>query len=143
MPRFSSLKHAPAETRRLLRERLSRHLGREPQGQAPAHGGRELTDDDMVRLLQNLEMGFGSEWARALAAYEAALPTDSNEPPLQERLDAGWGRLVWGRVKIPSGVGLALLRARTRAGAFRIILDERFVENYQLASGAHLEGELL
>src|SRR5580658_7876397 len=35
MPRFTSLDYAPAETRRLLRERLLRHLGREPQGRAP------------------------------------------------------------------------------------------------------------
>lgn len=143
MPRFTSLEYAPAETRRLLRERLLRHLGREPQGQDPGHGGPELADEAMVRLLQSLDIFFGDDWAHALAAYEAALPADGSEPTLQERLSAGWARLIWGRVKIPSDVGLALHRGRGRVGAFASVLDQRFVEHYKLTPEAHLEGELL
>jgi hypothetical protein len=143
MPRFSSIAHAPVETRCLLRERLLRCLGREPRNPAPAHGGQVLSDESMVNLLLSLKMEFGSEWTRALAVYEAVLPVDGNEPSLGDRLAAGWARLVWGRVKVSSEISLALHRARARAGAFAAILDERFIENYILKPEAHLEGELL
>jgi hypothetical protein len=143
MPRFASLKYAPAETRIVLRERLLRHLGREPQGRAAAHVGTVLTDEDMVRLLESLDLTFGSEWVRVLATYEAALPGDGSEPPLQERLDAGRGRLVWGRIKISLNIGLAFHRKVTHAGAFENVLRERFIENYRITSGVQLEGELL
>jgi len=102
-----------------------------------------LADEAMVCLLQSFDMGFGAEWARALASYDAALPADGDEPPLQERLSAGWARLVWGRVKVSMDVGVAFHRRRAHAGAFASVLDERFVENYRLTPEAQLEGELL
>jgi hypothetical protein len=143
MPRFTSLEYAPTETRRLLRERLARHLGHEPQGQNPGHGGPMISDEALVRLLQSLEMSFGDEWVCALAAYETARASDVNEPPLQERLAAGWARLVWGRIKVPRDVGLALRRRRSGLGAFVGVLDECLTERYRLMPGADLEGELL
>ena len=143
MHRFVSLQYAPAETRQLLRERLRRHLGREPWGQRPAHGGSVLTDEAMLRLLQNFDLSFGNEWAGAVAAYEAARLTDGSEPALQDRLAAGWARLVWGRVEVTSEVSLAFHRDRTRAGAFAAVLDKRFAENYRLITEAQLDDALL
>jgi len=142
VPRFASLEYAPTETRRLLRERLLRHLGQEPQAQNPGHGGPIIADAEMVRLLQSFDKAFGDEWACALAAYEAALPADGNEPPLQQRLADGWARLIWGRIKVPSEVSLTLHRRRAHAGAFASVLDGRFVERYRLRPEARLEGEL-
>jgi hypothetical protein len=143
MHRFSSLEYAPAETRRLLRGRFLRNLGQEPRGQTPEHGGSVLADEAMLHLLQNLDMSFGDEWVHALAVYQTASPVDHNEPRLEDRVAAGWARVVWGRVKVPTGVGIALYRGKARAGAFGSILDERFVEKYRLNPEAQLDGDHL
>jgi hypothetical protein len=143
MPRFSSIEHSPQETRRLLRSRLLRYLGREQYRQLPAHGGRCLSDETMLNLLQNLNAEFGSEWAQMLASYEAALSAKANEPTLQDLLAAGWGRLVWGRVKVSSEISLTLHRSKDRAGTFSAAFNNRFDEHYKLKQNSNLKGELL
>lgn len=143
MPRFSSLEYAPIETRRLLRERLQRQLGREPGFQAPEPDRPALDDEAMLRLLQNLNIGFGNEWARVLRTYQAALSSDVSEPSIEDRLAAGWGRVVWGRIKAPLNLSLAIRRAGAKVGAIARVLEECFVEDCRLVPHASLEGELL
>jgi hypothetical protein len=143
MPRFSSVEHSLPETRRLLRARLRRYLAWEPHHPQPAHNGRCLPDEAMLSLLQSLNLEFGSEWVRMLATYASALPPGSDEPPLQDLVAAGWARLVWGRIKVPSEISLTFHRAKDRAGTFAAVLNNRFDEHYRLKSDAHLEDELL
>ena len=143
MLRFSSLQHAPSETRRLLRARLQRQLGMEPVVQTPVPDGPVLDDEAMLHLLQSLDIRFGNEWPRALRTYEAALPSDGSEPPLKDRLAAGWARVIWGRLKVPLGVSLSLRAVVAKASAFARVLEERFAEEYRLVPGASLQGELL
>lgn len=143
MPRFSSITHAPTETRRLLRERLLRCLGREPRNPTPMHRGQFLSDEDMLNLLLSLRIEFGCEWPRAQAVYEGVLPADGSEPALKDKLAEGWARLVWGRVEVSSEISLALSRAKERTGSFAAVWEERFNEHYTLKPDANLEGELL
>lgn len=143
MPRFSSLDYAPSETRRLLRERLQRQLGREPGAQAPAPDGPVLGDEAMLHLLQSLDVRFGDDWVHTLATYQAALPSDGSEPPLEDRIAAGWARVVWGRVKISRDVTRSLRASSIIAGAFARVLEQRFIEEYSVARAENLEGELL
>jgi len=143
MPRFSSLEYAPSETRRLLRERLQRRLGSEPVVQAPGRATLALDDEAMLRLLQSLDIKTGDEWGCALETYQGAPASDGAEPRLEDRLAAGWGRIVWGRVRVPSQVSMALRGPGSNAGAFSRVLARRFVDEFRVMPDARLEGYLL
>jgi hypothetical protein len=100
MERFSSLSHVPAETRRLLRDRLRSFLPsyRNPRMRIE----RALLDDELaLRLLLGLQIDWGSDLDRARTTYEdKALPDDA-EPAFQDLIKAGWIRVVWGRISAP------------------------------------------
>jgi hypothetical protein len=71
MPRFSSLIHAPAETRRLFRERLGRFLNAERSPQAPDE--REKLDDELfLELMLGLDVQFDADVNAAHAIFDAA-----------------------------------------------------------------------
>lgn len=118
MERFTSLSHVPAETRRLLRDRLRRFLPsyRTP----PAMVDRALLDDELVLgLLLGMHIDRESELNRARATYEANALADDGEPSFQDLINDGWIRIVWGRVSAPIHMRVAAApeRPRTRFNA--------------------------
>lgn len=139
--RFPSLEHAPAETRRSLRDRLQRFLGHEPQIAVIGNDGPELRDEDMLRLLQSLDLQFGSEIGAATAAYDGA--AEGGECSFDKRLASGWARAIWGRVRIPREVNFAMIRSRREVGAFQAVLARQHQETIRLARPEELSAELL
>jgi hypothetical protein len=131
MPRFSSLKYVPAETRRILRDRLARHLP-VSRPRAPVRDSASITSDAIaLQVLERMTVVRQKDWAMADAAYRA-FPRSPNEPcDLQDAIDKGWIRKVWERAEIPEGVRMAALRAPTGdQDAFKALVkgihDERY-----------------
>jgi hypothetical protein len=144
MLRFSSLQHAPPETRRILRQRLQRYLGHEHSVHSVPSPDAALIDDEaMLRLLQGLVFGFGNDWSRMLAGYQAELTPGSGEPSFADRLAEGWGRVIWGRVNTSLGVERALRQNNLTESALSRVMKTRFTESYELHPDSELEGELL
>jgi hypothetical protein len=100
MSRFPSIKHAPSETRRLLRDRFDRKLRVHRQTHHLAPDAEVISDQLMLRLLQCLDVTFEAEWGRAEAAYGAGNPSSAEPKDLRALADAGWVRAVWGRVAV-------------------------------------------
>jgi hypothetical protein len=137
MPRFSSMKYAPAETRRILRDRFARYLPVLYTGPSRPNTGNLVRDEQLLNLLLNLDLVFESEIDRARATYEATLPPNSGEPSFDEVIEAGWLRVVWGRLAttfevdqraraVPPGTMTALVS----------LLTKRFKESHSLREAA-------
>jgi len=135
MQRLSSLKHVPAETRRLLRDRFARYLPSQysTSNRAGAAKGVTLPDELLLRLLLNLNIDFGSHLESARATYQAALPDNSSEPSLEDLIAAGWLRVVWGRISMSFELSRAArsVPAETMT-AFAALRAKRFDETYRL-----------
>src|SRR5258707_898234 len=71
MARFSSLTHAPAETRRLLRERLVQFLVAEHSPKAPDERPK-LADELFLALMLGLHIAFEGDVESARDIYDAA-----------------------------------------------------------------------
>jgi hypothetical protein len=140
MQRFSSLKHVPAETRRLLRGRFARFLP-SPQN-APFRAVKRVTlaDESLLHLLLNLSIDFASDLERMRVAYEGALPANSSELSLDRLVGAGWIRAVWGRISAPLDI------VRTASGetmpVFASLLAKRHDQFYHLADAVRGSVEL-
>jgi hypothetical protein len=143
MRRFSSMTYAPAETRRILRDRMARYLPVQHSAPARPNAGNLVRDELLLNLLLNLDIVFESDVDRARATYEAALAPDSGEPSFDEVISAGWLRIVWGRVATPFEIDQ---RARaTPAGtmtALVALLKKRFEESYVLGEAARGSADL-
>src|SRR5258708_3314700 len=110
MRRFSSLALAPAETRRTLRHRFRRFLRAQYGEFVEPTRGRLLQDEVLLRLLLNLNVEFESELEKAKATYAAALAQNPGEPSFDDVLEAGWIRIVAGRINIPFEVAQRAMR---------------------------------
>ena len=133
MQRFSSLKHNPAETRRILRDRFARYLPSDNTASSRMSRKITLSDESLLRLLLNLTIDFASDVERAHAAYTAALPLNSSEPSLDELIEAGWLHVIWGRISIPYEVVQAVHTATTGTmTTFSALLAKRHDETYRL-----------
>lgn len=75
MRRFSSMKYAPAETRRILRDRFARYLPVPPGAPTRPHSDNLIRDEQLLDLLLNVGIVFESDVDRARDTYNAALPT--------------------------------------------------------------------
>ncbi len=145
MQRFSSLKHVPAEARRILRDRFSRYL---PSQHATtihaAKGGRvTLSDELLLRLMQNLTIDFGSDIKSARATYIAALPPITSEPSLDDLMVDGWLRVVWGRISTPFEIAQVVRAAPAGAmTAFAAVVAKRFEQSYGLTDTARSDADL-
>src|ERR1700739_2862306 len=137
MRRFSSPELMPAETGVILRARRVRYLpvrNSRPMRPTPAN---MVPDELLLDLLLNLKIVFESEVERARAIYESALPNDKSEPSFNEVMEAGWLRVVWGRVATPFEID-----QRARAAppgsmtALNSLLGRRFDESYVVADAA-------
>jgi hypothetical protein len=91
------MKHAPAETRHILRDRFARYLPVTQSGPLRPNTGDLLNDELLLKLLLNLRVVFESEADRARAAYETVLSDNSSEPSFNQAMAEGWFRIVWGR----------------------------------------------
>src|SRR5437588_6177160 len=137
MRRFSTMKYAPAETRRILRDRFARYLPVLHIAPARPNAGNLVRDEQLLNLLLNLDIVFESEIGRARVTYEAALPPNSAEPSFDEVVAAGWFRVVWGRLATPFEID-----ERARAAppgtmtALISLLKKRFEESYVLSEAA-------
>ncbi len=143
MPRFSSMKYAPAETRRILRDRFARYLPVAKSAPARPNAGNLVRDELLLNLLLNLDVVFESDVDRARTTYEAALASDSGEPGFDEVLAAGWFRIVWGRLATPFEIDQ---RARAASPgtmtALVALLKKRFEESYVLGEPARNSADL-
>lgn len=136
MARFSSIKHSPAATRDILRDRLTRYLGSESRSSRAgrrARGDVNLSDELMLRLLLNLRIEFASDLDSARATYSSILSAKSNEPSIEELIDAGWLSVVWGRISASFDLVRAAEAATPPMSAFCSLLSSRFEETYRLA----------
>ena len=124
MSRFPSIKHAPSETRRFLRDRFNRKLGTPRQIRHLAENEEVMSDQLMLRLLQGLDITFEADCARAEASYGAANPADDEPMNLQALADAGWVRVIWGRVAIARDIRRAARQASASSmTAFETLLN--------------------
>ena len=134
-----------AETRLLLRDRFARYL---PSQHATsihaAKGGRvTLSDELLLHFLLNLRIDFESDFERARATYIAALPSNPNEPSLEELIDAGWLRVVWGRIS--TSFEIVQAARSSPAGtmtAFAALLAKRHEQAYHLTDAARSDTAL-
>ena len=82
----------------------------------------------MLRLLLNLRIDFASDVDSVRATYNSALSVTSNEPSLDEVIDAGWLTVVWGRISAPHDLVRAAEEATPPLGALCSLLKRRFDE---------------
>jgi hypothetical protein len=122
MARFSSLTHAPAETRRLLRERLVQFLIAEHSPKAPDERPK-LADELFLALMLGLHIAFEGDVESARKIYDAAAAGVADHPSLDNLLKEGAIRVTWGRVSMipphrrgevinPPPVGVIALRTQ-------------------------------
>jgi hypothetical protein len=142
MPRFSSLDHVPAETRRTLRDRFKRFLRAHGEAIEPTRG-RLLHDELLLRLLLNLRVEFESDLEKAKATYAAALAQNPGEPTFDEVIAAGWIRVVAGRISTPFEVAREAMRRSTGPmTALAALLKKRFEHRFVLNDTALNDTEL-
>lgn len=138
------MKHAPAETRRILRDRFTRYLPVTQHRHAALSGPAPVADELMLELLLNLDVAFASETFRARATYEEALPVSGDEPSFDDVIAAGWLRIVWGRIATPFEIDQ---RARTTPGnkltALDALLKKRFEETFSFGKPVRENADLL
>lgn len=99
MARFSSLTHAPAETRRLLRERLVQFLVAEHSPKAPEERPK-LADELFLTLMLGLHIAFEGDVESARKIYDAAAAGVVDHPSLDSLLKEGAIRVTWGRISM-------------------------------------------
>ncbi len=143
MARFSSIEHAPAETRRILRDRMQRFLGAETSHLRRISDEGLLADETVLALLEAVEVTFAADWTCMLEAYQAAQSSEEEQPTLQSLVARGWARVVWDRVQIAHEANRAL-RSTDNPGmdAFKRILKDRFAVRSGLVRDVALEGEI-
>ncbi len=140
MERFTSLSHVPAETRRLLRDRLRRFLPsyRTP----PARVDRALLDDELVlRSLLGMHIDRESELNRARATYEANALADDGEPSFQDLINDGWIRIVWGRISAPIHMRVAATSERPRT-RFNTLMAKRHGQTLRFSDDVRAQTDL-
>jgi hypothetical protein len=98
VPRFTSLQHAPAQTRSLLRDRLTRLLPVSRPPHLTSKGKSELSDEATLALLLRVRIQHGREEQVARTAYDAIRARHSGAPPFDDLLEAGWVSVFWRRV---------------------------------------------
>ncbi len=143
MGRFSSMKYALAETRRILRDRFARYLPVTQNALSAPKAGSLIPDEQLLELLLGLDILCESDIDRSRAIYDAALLPGGGEPSLDEVIAAGWIRVVWGRVTAPFEIDK---RARSKPDgkltALSTLLKQRFEQRYTVGEAAYANPEL-
>ncbi len=143
MRRFSSMKYAAAETRRILRDRFGRYLPVTQTGAVHPNAGALIRDELLLNLLLNLRPVLESDADRARARYEAALANNPAESSFDQTIADGWFRVIWGRIATPYEIDQ---RARAAPAdtmtALNALLKKRFEETYVVGEAAKSDPEL-
>jgi hypothetical protein len=139
MERFSSLSHVPAETRRLLRDRLRSFLPSYRTPRMPID--RALLHDELIlRLLLGLHIDWESDLDRARSTYEATSLQDDAEPAFQDLMRDGWIRVVWGRISAPVHMRAAASdNPRTR---FNALMAKRHGQTFRFSDDVRGQADL-
>ena len=98
MPRFENLRYSPSETRRILREHLSRNLPPSQWRGVQSRNPSSLSDESVLKLLLNLSIDFGNDPEKARTTYEDLRRQHTSAPAFDELVSLGWIRLTWGRL---------------------------------------------
>ncbi len=131
--RFTSLSHAPSETRRLLRDRFSRFLPSQHSSSVPPITQNVLPDELMLRLLSNLRVAFNNELEKAKNLYGDELLKHDGGLSFDELISGGWIRVVWGRVLAPFAISrTASSEPAGTMTAFLALLDKLYDQTYYL-----------
>ncbi|MBO7825943.1 hypothetical protein [Burkholderia pseudomallei] len=113
MARFESLKHVPAETRTVLRERFSRNLQGYRDARAPTQAERVFDDELVLKLFQHLKIARNDTPERASELYDELRKTDPGALSIQELVADGWVACGWRCLNIPGDVGRAIVKEGT------------------------------
>lgn len=108
MARFESLRHAPGETRKVLRERFSRNLHVYRQARPPSQAERVFDDESVLKLFQHLEVVSNDRPERARELYDEARKTNQGAPAFDELIADGWVARGWQCVSVPMELGRAI-----------------------------------
>ena len=131
MRRFSSLRYAPSATRGILRDRFNRYLPQRDVATTYPNQEVMVSDESMLRILQNITIEFRSDLSSARATYAAAISPSSTEPSLDNLDAAGWFRVVWGRITIPHTIAYTdHTRLKTSMPAFAELISKRHEQTY-------------
>jgi hypothetical protein len=141
MERFSSLNHVPAETRRLLRDRLRRFL---PSQHTPRmQAERAFLDDELIlRLLLGLHIDWESDLDSARSIYEAAATPGAGQPGFLDLIRDGWLRVVWGRVSAPVHIIHATGSDKPTAG-FTALMAKRHGQTFRFSEAVRSQADLV
>lgn len=135
MTRFESLKYAPAETRRILRERFARklHVIRQPRHLDPYLA---VTPDLLaLSLLAGTAVSHTADWAEAGLLHGSVVASPTEPADLAALEAAGWIRRIWGRVEIPMDLRVRGLRAAPGAmDAFKALVQGVHAQAFDFAA---------
>lgn len=140
MERFSSLDHVPAETRRLLRDRLRGFLPSYHTPRMPAE--RTLVADELaLRLLLGLHIDWESDLDAARSTYEAKSTPDAAQPAFRDLIRDGWIRVVWGRISAPVHMMRAAGSDEPTAG-FTALMAKRHGQTFRFSDDVRSQTDL-
>ena len=140
--RFSSLPHAPAETRTRLRDRMSRFLPALNAAQRSCQPATAaFSDETWLDLLLHLRIARGSDEAIARAVYANLAQEKSDELSFDSLIRDHLMRVVWGRVSVAFPVLQAAKARSAQLEAFNTFLGTRFSETYAFDAGVHRDPE--
>jgi hypothetical protein len=144
MPRFSSFKPAPRETRKLLRDRFSRKLllNKQPTLQSPNRSA--VADHLILKLLAGMKVTSNAEWRIAEATYAAAEHSAGEPADLQSLESLGWVRRIWGHVVTSSNIRTSAHRAPAGTmDAFKALFSTIHKQRFEFSAAARAEPGLV
>lgn len=135
MTRFESLRYAPAETRKVLRERFARNLLSYCPPQTPTTAERVFDDEAVLKLFQRLAVVSNDLPARARELYNNEREGGQNAPTVEELITQGWITAGWQRMSVSFDVArTAGTNSTGELAPFIAWLGVRHDSSYQLRS---------
>jgi hypothetical protein len=143
MTRFESLQYAPAETRRILRERFTIKLRVTRQPYFRETDLAVTPDALALELLAGTAITVNAAWAEAEILHKAVVPSPG-EPADFLALEAeGWGRRIWGRIALPRDTRVMALRAPAgEMDALKALVQRVHDKRYEFQAVVRLGPEL-
>lgn len=144
MTRFESLNHAPAETRKVLRERYERNLRAQRQQRAPTQAERVFDDELVLKLFQNLIVLSNNAPGLARQFYEEASEHAQGAPTLDELIAEGWIASGWKCLSVPFDVARAATNENnSRLAPFVAWLNVRHDSKYRIRNLSDADEQLV
>lgn len=130
MRRFASFNFAPSETRRLLRDRFSRHLPSRQYMASKPPAVVALRDESVLCLFQRLHVDCANSLDTARTTYEMDYSAAAGEPRWEDLITAGWIRPVWGRFFTSFEVSRAI--SASQMPALAALVKGRHIQSYRV-----------